>query len=274
MNLQKVLFILFVSGVLVSCAKDEIPVLPAKGKASLSLGLQVRSQSESKAAGNDLNALPGENDLHNLTAYVFNSDGSELIGYKRIDNPDTDVPVITDIETSPERIMLIVLANLPEDVDAAVGSYAGLQSRLASLASQTQSSLTFSTPVIRTKQALVEGEDNLIGYTAGENVDDISTPLFLTRIAARMEMNTIQTRFAGSPLAGMTVRIDHIALANVKSYSRFFSEEDWGAVETPLAQAGPVYGAGVSEAASGFIAGSAPVDYLGRDFELAIMLPR
>lgn len=70
--------------------------------------------------------------------------------------------------------------------------------------------------MVHTEQALVKGEDNLIGYTAGTNIDNISTPLLLTRIVARVEMNTIETRFAGSLLEGKTVRIDHIALANVK----------------------------------------------------------
>lgn len=131
-------------------------------------------------------------------------------------------------------------------------------------------SLTFSTQVVRTEQALVKGEDNLIGYTAGTNIDNLSTPLLLTRIAARVEMNTIETRFAGSLLEGKTVRIDHIALANVKSNSYYFSEGDWGKVEVPSRQANLLYGAGVTEAASLFASGSYPSDYLGSDFNLTV----
>ena len=165
---------------LASCSKDDEPVTPSIEQANLSVGLQLRSQSESKASGDDPNALPGESDIHNLTAYVFNSDGSERIGYGRVENPKSDMLTVTDIETRPERIMLVVLANLPESVAGSIGSYAGLQSSLADLASQSQESLTFSTQVIRTEQALVKGEDNLIGFTAGENIDNISTPLLLT----------------------------------------------------------------------------------------------
>ncbi|MBC8620156.1 FimB/Mfa2 family fimbrial subunit [Parabacteroides faecis] len=270
MTLHKIYLFLSVTALLAACSKDDKPVPAPSGQASLSVGVQLRSQSESKAAADDPNALPGESDIHDLTAYVFNSDGSALIGYKRVANPDPSMLTVTDIETSPERVMLVVLANLPESMDATVGSYAALQSRLASLASQTQSSLTFSTPVIRSTQALEKGDDNLIGFTAGTNVDDLSTPLLLTRIAARIEMNTIETRFAGTPLEGKTVRIDHISLANVKSNSHYFSEADWGAVEAASAQAGLVYGAGASEAASVFAPDSYPVDFLGADFNLIV----
>ena len=85
--------------------------------------------------------------------------------------------VITDIETTPERVMLVVLANIPGNIDRSVGNYAGLQSRLADLSSQTQESLTFSTQVVRTEQSIGERRDNLIGYTAGTNIDNLSTPL-------------------------------------------------------------------------------------------------
>lgn len=255
---------------LASCSKDDGPAIPSDEQAMLSVGLQLRSQTGSKATGDDPNALPGESDIHNLSAFVFNSNGSALIGYGRAENPDPDKLVITDIETAPERVMLVVLANLPGNIDSSVGNYAGLQSRLADLSSQTQESLTFSTQVIRTEQALVKGEDNLIGYTAGTNIDNISTPLLLTRIAARVEMNTIETRFAGSLLEGKTVRIDHIALANVKSNSYYFSEGDWGKVEAPSGQANLLYGAGVTEAASLFAPGSHPSDNLGSDFSLIV----
>lgn len=267
---QKIIILLLAAGMLISCAKDETPEFPASETASLSIGLQLRSQSFSKAADSDPNALPGESDIHNLSAYVFSQDAGDLIGYKRTDNPDPDMLVVTNIETKPERIMLIVMANLPEDIDSSVGNYAGLQSRLAGLTSQTQSSLTFSTPVIRCQQTLKKGESYQIGYSTGTNVDNISTPLLLTRIAARVEMNTIETRFAGSIQQGKTVRIDHITLANVKSNSHFFSEADWGAVEVNEEQAALVYGVGASEAASGFASDSNPVDYLGKDFTLTV----
>lgn len=270
MFIQKFLLFILTAGLLVSCSKDDGPVNPSQAKARLSIRMQLRSQTESKAAESDKNALPGESDIHNLSAYVFSSDGSALIGYGRVDNPDPSSLMITNIETKPERIRLVILANLPENIDGTVADYAALQSQLAALTSQTQESLTFSTPVIQTQEALLEGEDNLIGYTTGTNVDNISIPLYLTRIAARVEMNTIETDFAGSLLEGKTVRIDHITLANVKSNSYYFSEEDWGKVEVPFAQAGLVYGTEVSEADSLFVAGSSPVGYLGQDFNLTI----
>lgn len=269
MILHKLILFVSVSTLLASCAKDDGPVTPSLEQAHLSVGLQLRSQAGSKAGG-DPNALPGESDIHNLAAYVFNSDGSALIGYGRNDDPDPERLAVTDIETSAQRILLVVLANVPADLDGTVGSYSALQSRLAGLATQSQRSLTFSTPAIRPEQPLEKGEDNLIGYTAGTNVDNLSTPLPLTRIAARVEMRQIETAFAGTPLEGKTVRIDHITLANVKSNSRYFSEADWGDVEAGASEAAPVYGAGASEAAASFAEGSHPVDYLGADFDRTV----
>lgn len=270
MTRYKLLFSIAIAILMVSCLKDGDPVTPATEQAKLSVGLQLRNQTGSKAAGDDPNALPGESDVHNLNAFVFNTDGASLIGYGRVEDPDPERLVITNIETAAERVMLVVLANIPASINSLVGNYAGLQARLADLAFQTQESLTFSTQMIRTEQALVKGEDNLIGYTVGQNIDNISTPLLLTRIAARVEMNTIETRFAGSLLEGKTVRIDHIALANVKSNSYYFSEGDWGKVEAPSGQANLIYGAGVAEAASLFAPSSHPSDYLGSDFNLTI----
>ncbi|WP_293713675.1 fimbrial protein [uncultured Parabacteroides sp.] len=270
MIIHKVILSISVVTLLASCSKDEGPSTPPVTEATLSVGLQLRSETESKATNDDPNALPGESDIHSLSAYVFSSDGSELIGYGHVENPNSDMLTVTNIETRPERIMLVVLANLPESIAGSIGNYAGLQSSLADLASQSQESLTFSTQVIRTEQPLVKGEDNLIGFTAGDNIDNISTPLLLTRIAARVEMNTIETRFANSPLEGKTVRIDHIALANVKSKSYYFSEADWGKVEAPVGQASLIYGAGVSEAASLFAPASYPSDFLGSDFNLTV----
>lgn len=270
MTSHKILLSIFVAIMLTSCSKSDDSVEPTIGQATLSIGLQLRNQTESKATDGDPNALPGETDIHSLSAYVFNSDGSALIGYKHVENLNPNMLTVTDIGTRAERIMLVVLANFPEDIGSSVENYAGLQSRLVNLSSQSQSSLSFSTQVIRTEQALVKGEDNLIGFTAGENIDNISTPLLLTRIAARVEMNTIETRFAGSSLEGKTVRIDHIALANVKSNSYCFSEGDWGKVEAPAGQASLIYGEGVSEAAFLFAPGSHSSDYLGSNFSLTV----
>ena len=42
----------------------------------------------------------------------------------------------------------------------------------------------------------------------------------------------IATRFASTPLAGRTVKIEGVGIYNVKTKSYYFSEDDWGAVET------------------------------------------
>ena len=72
----KLLLSIVVAIMLASCSKDDGPVTPPVEQAKLSVGLQLRSQAGSKATGDDPNALPGESDIHNLSAFVFNSDGS------------------------------------------------------------------------------------------------------------------------------------------------------------------------------------------------------
>ena len=91
-----------------------------------------------------------------------------------------------------------------------------------------------SSQVIVTKSALSE-EDNYLGYTdlGDQNVDGISDPILLTRVAARIDLVNISTRFAGTPFAGREVRIDAVGIYNMKTKSYYFSEADWGETEAP-----------------------------------------
>lgn len=91
-----------------------------------------------------------------------------------------------------------------------------------------------SSQVIVTKSALSE-EDNYLGYEdlGDQNVDGISDPILLTRVAARIDLVNISTRFAGTPFAGREVRIDAVGIYNMKTKSYYFSEADWGETEAP-----------------------------------------
>lgn len=79
--------------------------------------------------------------------------------------------------------------------------------------------------MIVTKSALSE-EDNYLGYTdlGDQNVDGISDPILLTRVAARIDLVNVSTRFAGTPFAGREVRIDAVGIYNMKTKSYYFSE--------------------------------------------------
>lgn len=256
---------LLVLGWLVSCSGDDThtPTPPEGQKATLSILSHVRSnETQVKAEGGDPNALPGETRVHDLTAYVFSEDGTQLYGYKRNEAPDENLEVSEiEINSTDTKIACVVIANLPAALAGEVADYHELNDRLSLLSSQTQTHLTFSTELMTPQEILEAGESYYIGFSDKTNLDHRDTPALLTRIAARVEVNTIETRFAGTSLQGNTVRIDHITLANVKSESHLFSPGDWGAVE--VASSHLVYGAGALEAASRFAAESTPVDYIG-----------
>ena len=55
----------------------------------------------------------------------------------------------------------------------------------------------------------------------------------MTRVAARIDLVNISTRFAGTPFAGREVRIDAVGIYNMKTKSYYFSEADWGETEAP-----------------------------------------
>ena len=72
--------------------------------------------------------------------------------------------------------------------------------------------------MIVTKSTLSE-EDNYLGYTdlwrseCGWHL----RPDPLTRVAVRIDLVNISTRFAGTPFAGREVRIDAVGIYNVKT---------------------------------------------------------
>lgn len=79
-----------------------------------------------------------------------------------------------------------------------------------------------SSQAIVTKSALT-GDDNYLGYEdlGDQNIDGISDPILLTRVAARVDLVNIATRFASTPLAGRTVKIEGVGIYNVKTKSYY-----------------------------------------------------
>ena len=266
MNIKNIIVCLLAACVSFACSKDEGEEPDTqKGEARLSVKLQVRGNGSATKAGSDPNALPGETDINNLTAFVFNENGSELVGMTQ-ENQDADLDVDVEVPAG-QRLKLVVIANAPESLLSASASLDELQKRLTVLTSQSQNNLTFSTPVISTSELLEVSSVNYIGYTGENNIDGLDEPILLTRIVARVEVNSVRTRFEGTPLEGYTVRIDHITLANVNTQSHLYSVADWGAEEAP---GNMVYGAGATDMVNEFASGSQPVDYLGSNFNRVV----
>lgn len=195
---------------------------------------------EIKAAGtktkaynpNDLNELQGEANINNLAVVIFNEDGSQVLGSKWEAVQAEHTATITDVPAKSAKARIVIVANVPQSVISGITSYAGFQSALVDLASQSQTSLAMSSRVIDTEKALIAG-DNYLGYTSmgADNVNGISSPLYLTRVPARVDLRTVDTKFAGTKLKGYSVRVEQVSLVNRKTRAYYFSENEWGAVE-------------------------------------------
>lgn len=218
---------------LASCSKDSQPVNVKDLKdAKLNISVKASASGTTKADG-DNNALSGETNINNVAVLSFTADGSQILA----DPYWTDgmsasggEATVLNVPTKATNAIIAILANVPANAFSGVTSYSDFQGRLAQLSDQSQSNLAMSAQVIASNDRLDEG-DNYIGYATQTNINNISSPLELTRLAARIELRSASTDFeTNSKLQGRTVRINSIYFANRKTASRFASTAYWGAV--------------------------------------------
>lgn len=244
MKQNKLFIFLFVCFVLFSCSNDDngdIAKTPT-AKAKLSIAVKTGGAVQAKAS-DDPNALEGERNINRLTALVFDETGTELIGYQSDEITSTDgTAEIKGVETRTQKVQVVVIANAPAHAFSEVENLSDLQNTLADLQIQKQTDLTMSTQLIHSENILEEG-DNFIGFEEETNINNLNTPITLTRIAARIDVVSISTKFEGTKLQGHSVRIDGMYLINAKAASHYFTleKDDWGAVET---EGHLAYGAG------------------------------
>lgn len=231
MNIKNILIVGVAILLGTACSKDKgsvsIDDLP---NAKLTIGVKA-SGAVTKAG--DPNALEGEMYINNLAAVVFDETGTVLLG-KAQENVNTQdgTAYLINVPAKATKARIILLANLPGGVLDNVTTYDGFQSMLAELSAQSQADLTMSSQVIVTNNALVADDNNYLGYESmgSENINGISSPLEVTRLAARVEVVAFHTNFAGSKLAGRTVRVEDVYIQNQKTASRYFSAGYWGPV--------------------------------------------
>lgn len=232
MNIKNILIVGVAILLGTACSKDKDSVsIDDLANAKLTIGVKA-SGAVTKAG--DPNALKGEMYINNLAAVVFDETGTVLLG-KAQENVNTQdgTAYLIDVPAKATKARIILLANLPSGVLDNVTTYDGFQSMLAELSAQSQANLTMSSQVIVTNNALV-ADDNYLGYESmgSENINGISSPLEVTRLAARVEIVGLHTNFAGSKLEGRTVRVEDVYIQNQKNASRYFSAGYWGAVVT------------------------------------------
>lgn len=234
MKLRNIIAVGLSLAALVSCSKDNEPVNVSDLKdAKVNISLKPSVPGSSLKAGGDEYALDGETDINSITVLSFTADGSQtLVEPYWTDGMATsnDVTTVLSVPSKATNALIAVLANVPENAFSGVTSYAAFQDRLARLSDQSQNNLAMSAQVIAASASLAEG-DNYIGYATQTNINNINTPLELTRLAARVELIGAATNFTSNPaLNGRTVRINSIYLANQKIASHFASTVYWGAV--------------------------------------------
>lgn len=216
-----------------SCSKDDNHTDGSLVDAKLSIAIKAAGVKSKAYNPNDLNELQGEANINNLAVVVFSADGSTVYGSKWEPVQTEYTATLTDVPVKAANSRILIVANVSKEVIDGITSYDNFQSTLVELASQSQTSLTMSSRVINTNQPLKADEDNYLGYTSmGENnVNGISSPLYLTRVPARVDLVSADTKFAGTKLAGNSVRVEQVSVINRKTRSHYFSEEEWGAIE-------------------------------------------
>ena len=217
---------------LASCSKDSQPV-NVKDMKDAKLNISMKASAPGTKADGDDNALSGETNINNVTVLSFTADGSQILVdpyWTSEMSASGGEATVLNVPTKATNAIIAILANVPANAFSGVASYSDFQDRLAQLSDQSQTNLAMSAQVIVADNRLEDG-DNYIGYATQTNINNISSPLELTRLAARIELKSASTNFdTNSRLRGRTVRINSIYLANQKTASRFASTAYWGAV--------------------------------------------
>lgn len=223
----------------VGCSKDDNgngeTNNPSEMKAA-KLNITVKASgptSATKADDDDPNALEGEKNINNIQVITFNNDGSQILATPYYSNSvsSTDGEItVTGIATKATRAVIAIVANAPSGMFDDVTSYDGFKAKIVQLSDQSQSNLTMSAQVITSTTDLTSGE-NYLGYSTQTNINNLNTPIELTRLAARIELVGATTNFSSkAALDGRTVRINSIQVINQKTASLFASTTYWGPV--------------------------------------------
>lgn len=217
-----------------ACSKDDDSSRNENADAKVSIVVKAAGRTQSKANPNDVNELRGEAKVNSLAAFIFNQDGTELIGYGwKNTAPDEGETSIMDVPAKAQLAQIVLISNISENGLSDVKNYSDLEARLSKLSDQSQENLVMSSQVVTTERSLV-ADDNYLGYSSmGEqNINGISQPLEITRLAARIDLVDAQTKFTKESLVNRSVRIEEVRILNQNTASRYFSRDYWGAVMT------------------------------------------
>lgn len=235
MKLKNIIMALGVLAVLPACSDDSGEQKEKeKEVATLSIRVATNTRTTGGLRADDPYALAGEANINNLAAFLFSAVTLETVGGSMVElSGVSDIYQMNNIpaSTGADPALIVLVANAPASAMGGITNYGQLQEVLAQLGDQQQSSLSMSTQVITTEYPLDNGA-NYIGFGAEQtNVNGITSPLWLTRLPARLEVTGARTNFTRAELLGRTVTVNSMYYGNVKTASYYFSADDWGVVQ-------------------------------------------
>lgn len=183
--------------ILVACSKeDEKEMMAISASAKLSIGIKA-TEVTTKAVNE--NEVGGK--INNLAVVVFSQDGKQVLGSLWQATLKTESSaIIADVPAKAEVARIVVLANVPREIVTNIANWYDLYVQMVELSSQTPSNQPMCSEMITTDSPLKKG-DNYIGFNGIENVNGISTPIYLTRATLRSLMK-ITANFFVAKLEG------------------------------------------------------------------------
>jgi|GEM_PF-4762067 len=236
MKLKYLLLATLATAGFMSCSQDDKVDPNATYDASVTVSVAPSSETTTKAsteAGTEAGTA-GEQKVNTLTAFVF-SDAGSLVAVKDTANAKEIKGIVVKATTAGTAYKLFLVANLHDASLKNITSLSGLQSAIADLTKEEESSLTMTSEVLNITVKGVEGErlcqNYVINPTGSIKIDaeglrdyDALTDasmIPITRLVARVQLDKLTVSFVGGNLEGASFRLDSAYLVNVKPQSLY-----------------------------------------------------
>lgn len=217
MNNRVLFYNVFLFLTLLSCSHDGGQEIDETGEAALSLRITI-PQIGSKA---------NDSAIDRLYVAIFGTSGEnadKLIAAREVRQTDT-IEDITPLKAGTIRMLLV--ANAPE------GTFDGLTSldQFLTLTQKLENENTTPTMSSGVHSYVLKPGKNTIGLQKqGANLITAS-PVTVYRTVARVYLNKLFLRPLEQYADGASFKLESVFMTNVKNYSHYISENDWGAVE-------------------------------------------
>lgn len=218
MNSRVLFYNVFLLLALLSCSHDGGQEIDETGEATLSLRITI-PQIGTKASDDSA--------IERLYVAIFGTSGEnadKLIVAREVRQTDT-IEDITPLKAGTIRMLLV--ANAPE------GTFDGLTSlsQFLTLTQKLENEDTNPTMSSGVHSYVLKPGKNTIGLQKeGANLITAS-PVTIYRTVARVYLNKLFLRPLEEYADEASFKLESVFMANVKNYSRYISENDWGAVE-------------------------------------------